>query len=187
MQTLDKPPSCLYQATQTRETFSKAYYTMMWIICALWLVVAHDLSEDRYMADVTENLFWLFCSTLRVVLKMFVRLFRVKASESLKKISRTYLQRRKMEKQRQKEPFTTWECLNYKKSSIQFPSCVIGTRLAVLQMFLPLFCFEEEKTLKIFQRNCTHVKWRIKEEAETNISIWDWKARACRRVSVRSD
>ena len=173
MQTLDKPPSCLYQAMQTRETFSKAYYTMMWIICALWLVVAHDLSEDRYMADVTENLFWLFCSTLRVVLKMFVRLFWVKASESLKKISRSYLQRRKMEKQRQKEPFTTRECLNYKKSSQLLPSCVIGTRFAVVQMFLPLFCFGDEKTLKIFQRNCTHIKWRIKEEAETNISIWD--------------
>ena len=123
MQTLDKPPSCLYQAMQTRETFSKAFYTMMWIICALWLVVAHDLSEDRYMADVTENLFWLFCSTLRVVLKMFVRLFWVKASESLKKISRSYLQRRKMEKQRQKEPFTTRECLNYKKSSQLLPLC----------------------------------------------------------------
>ena len=37
------------------------------------------------MADVTENLFSLFCSTLRLVLKMFVRLFWVKASESLKK------------------------------------------------------------------------------------------------------
>ena len=34
------------------------FYTMMWIIRALWLVVAHDLSEDRYMDDVKENFFF---------------------------------------------------------------------------------------------------------------------------------
>ena len=39
---------------------------------------------------------------------MIVRLFRIKASENLqKKISKSYLQRRKMEKQREKELFTT--------------------------------------------------------------------------------
>ena len=27
---------------------------MMWILRVLWLVVALDLSEDRYMDDVTE-------------------------------------------------------------------------------------------------------------------------------------
>ena len=43
--------------------------------------------------------------------KIFVRLFRIEASESLTKLSISYLQRGKMEKQRQKEPFTTWECL----------------------------------------------------------------------------
>ena len=59
----------------------------MWKLRALWLVVAHDLSEDRYMDDVTENLFWLFCWTWRAVLKMFVRLFRIKASEILEKSS----------------------------------------------------------------------------------------------------
>ena len=38
-------------------------YTIMRITRALWLVVAHDLSEDRCKGDVTENLFWLLCST----------------------------------------------------------------------------------------------------------------------------
>ena len=35
------------------------------------------------MDDVTGNLFSLFCLTWRAVLKMFVRQFRIKASESL--------------------------------------------------------------------------------------------------------
>ena len=38
------------------------------------------------MDDVTGNLFSLFCSTWRAVLKMFVRLLRIKAIESLGKI-----------------------------------------------------------------------------------------------------
>ena len=70
-----------------------------------------------------------------------------------KKLSRSYLQRRKMENQRQKELLTTWECLNYKKSSQQLPSCVIATRDSLFcKMPLPLFCFEQEKTLKNFSK-----------------------------------
>ena len=34
--------------------------TIMWMLRALWLVVAHDLSEYRYMDDVTRNLFPFF-------------------------------------------------------------------------------------------------------------------------------
>ena len=37
------------------------------------------------MDDVTGNLFSLFCSTWHAVLKMFVRLFRIEASESFGK------------------------------------------------------------------------------------------------------
>ena len=66
---------------------SKYCYAMMWLLRALWLVVAHDLSENSYMDDVTRNLFSLFCSTWRAVLKMFVRLLRIKASEILEKSS----------------------------------------------------------------------------------------------------
>ena len=73
-----------------------------WKLPALWLVVAHDLLEYRYIDDVTGDLISLFCSTWRAVLKMFVRLFLIKASENLEK--------RKMEKPRQKELLTTWEC-----------------------------------------------------------------------------
>ena len=48
-------------------------------------IVAHDLLEYTYMDDVTGNVFSLLCSTWRVVLKMFVRLFRIEASESFGK------------------------------------------------------------------------------------------------------
>ena len=61
------------------------FCTMMWMLRALWLVVAYDLSEYRYIDDTMANLFSLFCSTWRAVLKMFVRLFQIKASESLEK------------------------------------------------------------------------------------------------------
>ena len=55
------------------DVFLITIYTMMWMLRALWLVVAHDLLEYRYMDNVTENLFSLFCSTWHAVLKMFVR------------------------------------------------------------------------------------------------------------------
>ena len=44
------------------------------------------------MDDVTGNLFSLLCSTWHAILKMFVRLFWINASESReKKISKSYL------------------------------------------------------------------------------------------------
>ena len=58
---------------------------MMWMLRALWLFIARDLFEYRYMDDATGNLLSLFCSTWFVVLKMFVTLFRIKANESLEK------------------------------------------------------------------------------------------------------
>ena len=66
---------------------SKSYISlyMMWMLHALWLVVAYDLLEYRYMDDITGNLFTLFCWTWHAVLKMFLRLFWIKGSESLQK------------------------------------------------------------------------------------------------------
>ena len=60
------------------------------------------------MDDVTGNLFSLFSSTWRAVLKMFVRLFLIKASESHEKnLARAIYKEKKMEKRREKELFTT--------------------------------------------------------------------------------
>ena len=60
--------------------FTITFYTMtmMWNLRALWLVVALDLLEYRYMNNATGNLFSLLCSAWRAVLKTFVRLFRIK-------------------------------------------------------------------------------------------------------------
>ena len=68
------------------------------------MVVAHDLSEYRYMDDVTRNLFSLFCSTWRAVLKMFVRFsFGLKQVKSLKKVQHEVITiETKMEKRGQK-------------------------------------------------------------------------------------
>ena len=57
------------------------------------------------MDDVTGNLFSLFCSTWRAVLKMFMRLFQTKASESLEKGLAGAIY--KEENRRQIEPLTT--------------------------------------------------------------------------------
>ena len=59
-------------------------YTMMRMLRALWLVIAHDLLEYRHVDAVTGNFFSLFCSTWRAFLKIFVILLRIK-SESLEK------------------------------------------------------------------------------------------------------
>ena len=56
------------------------YYSLYNDVNATRVVIGR-LSECRYMDDVTRNLVCLFCSTWRAVLKMFVRLFRIKASE----------------------------------------------------------------------------------------------------------
>ena len=145
---------CMY----SKSTCANYVYTMMWILHAVLLVVAHDLLEYRYVGDVMGNLFLLFCSTFTVVI-MFVRLFQAKASEKLKKkglAGAIILQKRKVEKRRRKELLTTWECLNHKQSLQQLPSCVISTRHSLFfKMFLPLFCFEQEKTLK----NFSATKW----------------------------
>ena len=70
-----------------------------------------------------------------------------------KKFKRSYFQETKMEKRGQKELLTTLECLNYKKSSQQLPSCFIAMRESPFcKMFSPLFRFEQEKTLRNFSK-----------------------------------
>ena len=52
-----------------------------------------------------------------------------------------------------KKLLTTWECLNYKKSSQQSPSCVLSTR----EMFSTLFSLVQEKTRKKKKKEKTTV------------------------------
>ena len=48
----------------SKSTCANYVYTMMLMLHAVLLVVAHDLLEYRYVDDVVGNLFFLFCSTL---------------------------------------------------------------------------------------------------------------------------
>ena len=134
-------------------------------------------SANTCMDDVTGKLFYLLCSTWRAVLNMLVRLFRIKQVKTWKppkKFSRSYLQRRKMEKRRQKEFLTTWECLNCKKSSQQLPSCVIAPRDSLFRkIFSPLICFELEKTLKKNLSMKLYTKKIKKKRRKRKTSAWD--------------
>ena len=108
---------------------------------------------------------------------MFLRLFR-QARESLKKrLAGAIYKEKKKEKRRQKELLTTWECLNYLKSSQQLQSCVIATTDSLFcKMFSPISRFEQEKALKNFSKKLHTTKIRKKKkEAETKSSAWDLK------------
>ena len=125
---------------------------MMWCY-VLWLVAVHDLLEYRYMK---------ICFLCSCFVRHGMRFWKWDYFGLMprKKCSRSYLQRRKMEKRRQKELLTTWESLNDKKSSQQLPSCVIATR----DSLFPLFCFEQEKTFKIFSRKLYKLTSKIKKK-----------------------
>ena len=57
-----------------------------------------------------------------------------------------------------KKLLTTWECLNYKKSSQQSPSCVLSTRDSLFcKRFSPLFSLVQEKTRKKKKKEKTTV------------------------------
>ena len=87
------------------------------------------------------------CSTWGAILKMFVRLFRIKASESLEKRWAGAIY--KEEKWRNGDKKSSWVLKNpqnYKKSSQQLPSCVIAARDSLFcKMFSPLFCVLSKK------------------------------------------
>ena len=83
-----------------------------------------------------------------------------------KKFSRSYLQRRKMEKRRSKRLLTTRQCLNYKKSSQQLPSCVFATRDS-------LFC---KMFVALHQLSCEISNHEREAEMSENVSK-HWKTR----------
>ena len=91
------------------------------------------------MDDFTRN----FCSTCGAVLNMFVRFFPTKASEIVEKCSTGAIYKKENGETGTEELLTTLECLNYKKSSQQLPSCFIAMRDSPFcKMFSPLFCSE---------------------------------------------
>ena len=90
---------------------------------------------------------------------MFERLFRIKQVKASKKFSRSYLQRRKIKKRRQKEFLKTWLCLNCKKSPQQLRSCVIVKRgLLFWKMFSPLLK-RRMATWSLFVKQTMEMRW----------------------------
>ena len=76
-----------------------------------------------------------------------------------KKFHWSYLQERKMEKRGQKELLTTLECLNYKKSSQQLPSCFIAMRDSPFcKCFRHHSALSKKRRWKTFQRNCMQLR-----------------------------
>ena len=82
--------------------------------CLLWLVITHNLLE------LTDTCMWMrswktcFLCIVQHGTRFWKCLwdfFRLSKWKPQKKLSRSYLQRKKMEKRRQKEFLTTWECL----------------------------------------------------------------------------
>ena len=119
------------------------------------------------MDVVRGNLFSLFCSTWRAVLKMFVRLFRIEASESLEKNLAGAIYKGK-----NWEPETK-RALDY----LRRPKLVIAPRESLFcKMFSPLFCFEQEKTLKNVSKKLYTNTIKRREEAETKNSVWNLKS-----------
>ena len=96
-------------------------------------------STDALMTSA-RNLFSLFCSTWRAVLKMFVRLFWIKASESLdKNLARAIYKEEKWRKGERKSP-------------LQLKQLEIFRDSLFCKMFSPLFCFAQENTSKNFSK-----------------------------------
>ena len=87
--------------------------------------------------------------------------FRLSRWKPRKKLSRSYLQRKKMEKRRQKEFLTTWECLYYMQENFTTVAIVCRVRyesLAVLQNVFGISALSKWRRWKTFWRNCLQVR-----------------------------
>ena len=139
----------------------------MWMLRALWLVIAHNLLEYRYMDDVIGNFVFFVLLNTACCFENVWEIISDKTSESLQKslAGAVYKERK------QKELSTTWECLNCKKSS-QRTIATVCHRYERLsdksKTFLRLFYFERVKALKNFlEKLCKEVKknWDKKQHS----------------------
>ena len=132
--------------------------------CLLWLVITHNLLE------LTDTCMWMrswktcFLCIVQHGTRFWKCLwdfFRLSKWKPQKKLSRSYLQRKKMEKRRQKEFLTTWECLycmqeNFTTVAIVCHICCES--LAVLQNVFGIFALSKWRRWKTFWRNCLQVR-----------------------------
>ena len=98
--------------------------------------------------------------------------FGLKQVKSSNKVQQGLFSRKKKEE----TGTTTLECLNYKKSSKQLPSCFIAMRDSPFcKMFLLLFCFEQKKTLKNILKKLYTIKIKEKKRIKEKSSAWGLK------------
>ena len=129
--------------------------------------------EYRFMDDVTGNLFNLFCSKWRAVLKILVRLFRIKQVKASKKDKQELFTKRKNEERETKRVLDNLRKLKLQEifTTVAIASCVVATRDSLFcKMFSPLFWFEQEKTFKKYSKKLYASKIKKKGEAETKNS-----------------
>ena len=106
----------------------------MWMLRALWLVVAHDLFEYTYMDDVTGKLVFFVSYNMARGFEKIFEIIRIKHVNA-----------------RQKEFSPTWECLTYKKF-LQGIVCHRYERLAVLQnFFVIILLWASEEVGRLFR------------------------------------
>ena len=99
----------------------------------------------------------LICFVLkwRAVLTILVRLFRIKQVKASKKVKQDLFTKRKIEERETKRVLDYLRKLKLQEifTTVAIASCVIATRDSLFcKMFSPLFCFEQEKTLKNYSK-----------------------------------
>ena len=135
--------------------------------------MGHEPLEYRYMDDVTGNLFNLFCSKWRAVLKILVRLFRIKQVKASKKAKQELFTKRKNGERETKRVLDNLRKLKLQEifTTLAIASCVIATRDSLFcKMFSPLFWFEQEKTLKSYSKKLYASTIKRKGEGETKVA-----------------
>ena len=126
------------------------------------------------MDDVTRNLFNLFCSKWRAVLKILVRLFRIKQVKASKKAKQELFTKRKNGERETNRAVDNLRKLKLQEifTTVAIASSVIARGDSLFcKMFSPLFWFEQEKTLKNYSKKLYASKIKKKEKQRRKIAI----------------
>ena len=123
------------------------------------------------MGDLMENLFSLFCTT-----KFLWDCFGLSRWKPLKKFSRSYRNKNRKTETKRVLDNLRMPKLHARKLHNSCHRVLSLQETRCFAKYLPLFCFEQVKTLKNFSNKLFASKIRKKKgEAETKSSVWDLK------------
>ena len=141
----------------------QAFYFVQWCECYArcdWSLPTIYQSTDTWMTS-RETCFLFFVQHGARFWICLWDYFGLKQVNSSKNVQQELFTRKKNGETGTEELLTTLECLNYKKSSQQLPSCFIAMRDSPFcKMFSPLFCFEQGKTSKDFSKKLYTIKMK---------------------------